>query len=336
MKMRQTSGLCGPTSRSRGLKEESRFFFQKKLGRRFQVAARVLPAPGQRMPAAALNYYDILEIKRSVTPAGIKQAFRKLALKWHPERAADKAHAEKMFPLVCEAYDVLAHPARREIFDQYGENGLKSGTPDGAGGVTGGRYTFAVKPEDVYSQFFGTASPFSDLLGPMNGSSPEFYGELTGMTMIKQPVKPEPLVIEMPVTLRDIYNGTAKRLTYTRRALLFDKTTTEKVEAINLLVGPGWEDGTVATYPAAGDEGVDCETADVQVNSAPLFWAALSSGANTYHNCVFQHRAQPSTLAARMRDLPCLYVSGAHGDEAGGTVEPRRKHLVLHCHHHPA
>lgn len=230
----------------------------------------------EHMPAAALNYYDILEIKRSAPPAGIKQAFRKLALKWHPERSADKVQAEKMFPLVCEAYDVLAHPARREIFDQYGETGLKNGIPDGTGGVTGGRYTFAVKPEDVYSQFFGTASPFTDLLGPMNGSSPEFYGELTGMTMIKQPIKPEPLVIEMSVTFRDIYNGAAKKLTYTRRVLRPDKTTTEKVQAINLIVAPGWVDGTVATYPAAGDEGVDSEPADVQVNRAPVLPAARS------------------------------------------------------------
>jgi hypothetical protein len=258
------------------------------------------------MPAASLNYYDILEVKRGATPAGIKQAFRKLALKWHPERAADKIQAEKMFPLVCEAYDVLVHPARREIFDQYGEAGLKNGIPDGAGGVTGGRYTFARKPEDVYTQFFGTSSPFTDLLGPMNGASPELYGELTGMTMIKQPIKPEPLVIEMPVTLRDIYNGTSKKLTYVRRTLQPDKTTVEKLEAINLLVAPGWEDGTVATYPVAGDEGVDNETADVQVNRPPAaLWCV--SGPNCDSSCVLPRCALPCVFAARLLDWPRLF-----------------------------
>lgn len=217
------------------------------------------------MPAASLDYYSLLGIARSVSEDDVKRAFRKLALKWHPDRAADKAEAESMFPLVCEAYDVLSHPARRSIFDQYGEFGLKNGIPDGMGGFSGGRYAFAKKPEDVFTAFFGTASPFADLLGPIGGAAPDFYGELTGMTAFKPPVKGAPLVIQMLVTLGEIYTGATKKLTFTRRVLLKDKTTEEKAETIHLRVAPGWEDGTVATYPAAGDEDVSCETADVQV-----------------------------------------------------------------------
>lgn len=221
------------------------------------------------MPAASLDYYSLLGIARSVSEDDVKRAFRKLALKWHPDRAADKAEAESMFPLVCEAYDVLSHPARRSIFDQYGEFGLKNGIPDGMGGFSGGRYAFAKKPEDVFTAFFGTASPFADLLGPIGGAAPDFYGELTGMTAFKPPVKGAPLVIQMLVTLGEIYTGATKKLTFTRRVLLKDKTTEEKAETIHLRVAPGWEDGTVATYPAAGDEDVSCETADVQVQAAP-------------------------------------------------------------------
>jgi len=218
------------------------------------------------MSATALNYYEILQVKRDVAPEAIKSAFRKLALKWHPDRTAAKAQAEITFPLVCEAYDVLSHPARREIFNQYGESGLKNGIPDGKGGFTGGRYVFATKPEDIYTQFFGTASPFSDLLGPMGGSPPEFYGELTGMTLIKRPIKPEPFVVEMPVSLAEIYTGATKKVTYKRRVLRADGTTEEKMEAIDLKVIPGWVDGTVSTYPAAGDEGVDAETVRKRTN----------------------------------------------------------------------
>eukprot|EP00967_Tisochrysis_lutea_P157845 scaffold321312_cov35-Tisochrysis_lutea.AAC.1 len=270
------------------------------------------------MPAAALNYYEILEIKRSATNDDISNAFRKLALKWHPERTADKPQADKMFPLVCEAYDVLSHPVRREVFDRYGENGLKNGIPDGSGGVTGGKYAFSTKPEDVFSKFFGSASPFTDLLGPIDGVSPEFYGELTGMTLIKRPAKPKPLVVEMPVTLSDIYNGVMKKLTYSRRVLLPDNTTAEKVEAINLRVVPGWEDGTVAVYPSAGDEGVDSETADVQV----------STTACPKHLSVYCSSRCPKpcvqTTSSRVNAhafLSLLSMLGADGDDPGGFME---------------
>lgn len=234
------------------------------------------------MPAAGLDYYQILGAARSARRADIQHAFRKAALKWHPERAADLAEAETRFPQVCEAYDVLSHPARRAIFDEYGETGLKRGIPDGSGGFTGGRYVFSATPDEVFAQFFGTLSPFADLLGPLEGGPPpDLYSELTGMTLIKRATKPPPLVIEVPITLGEIFLGATKKVCFTRRVLRPDRTTEEREEAVSLRVIPGWEDGAVVTYPNAGDESLDAEPQDVQLRVATQPGGAWSRDGST-------------------------------------------------------
>lgn len=81
------------------------------------------------------DYYKILGISKTSTDDEIKKAYRKLALKYHPDKNK-AANAEEQFKLVAEAYEVLSDKKKREVYDQYGEEGLK-GTP-GGGGSTGG------------------------------------------------------------------------------------------------------------------------------------------------------------------------------------------------------
>lgn len=136
------------------------------------------------------NYYTLLGIKKDATEEEIKQAYRKLALKWHPDRnPGNKEQAEKKFKEISEAYEVLSDKNKRTIYDQYGEEGLKAGggTPSGAGGAQGfpfsgkfpggggGTYfSFSSsggpggfrpsRAEDIFEQFFGRGTnPFSDL-----------------------------------------------------------------------------------------------------------------------------------------------------------------------------
>ena len=139
------------------------------------------------------SYYDTLQVKRTSTPEEIKAAYRKLALKWHPERATDvpAIEAEAKFAEVAEAYEVLVHPARKAIYDQYGAPGLKQGIPDGFGGVKGGSYRFSNNALEIFASFFGTSSPFADIMGAMGDEPPAFYGELTGMVLPMVPKKPE-------------------------------------------------------------------------------------------------------------------------------------------------
>ena len=82
------------------------------------------------------DFYDILGISRGASDSEIKKAYRKLAMKWHPDKNQDnKETAEKKFKAVSEAYEILSDPKKKEIYDQYGERGLKEGVPDGKGGV---------------------------------------------------------------------------------------------------------------------------------------------------------------------------------------------------------
>src|SRR6185312_5346866 len=76
------------------------------------------------------DYYKILGVDRSATEDAIKKAFRKLALKWHPDRNPDnKKQAEEKFKEIAEAYEVLNDPKKKEIYDRFGEEGLKAGIP---------------------------------------------------------------------------------------------------------------------------------------------------------------------------------------------------------------
>lgn len=73
-----------------------------------------------------LDYYEILEITKTSDKETIKKAYRKLALKYHPDRNADNKDAEERFKQINEAYQVLSDDNRREIYDKYGKSGLEN------------------------------------------------------------------------------------------------------------------------------------------------------------------------------------------------------------------
>jgi DnaJ-class molecular chaperone len=109
------------------------------------------------------DYYKILGIAKGASDDAIKKAYRKLALKYHPDKNR-AVGAEEKFKEIAEAYEVLSDTKKREVYDKFGEEGLKGGVgggPGGAGGVGGGgTYTFHGDPRATFAQFFGTSSPF--------------------------------------------------------------------------------------------------------------------------------------------------------------------------------
>jgi len=127
------------------------------------------------------DYYKILGVdKNSCSPEEIKKAYRKLALKWHPDKVKDqndqskKEEAQKKFQEISEAFEVLSDPEKKKIYDQVGEEGLKGEVPaDAAGGPRsfrfssspgGGQQTFVFSSsnaDDIFRNFFGTADPFA-------------------------------------------------------------------------------------------------------------------------------------------------------------------------------
>jgi len=131
------------------------------------------------------EYYDILGVTKSATEAELKKAYRKLALKWHPDKNPDnKDHAERKFKEISEAYDVLSDGDRRAVYDRYGKEGL---TGDGRGGGRGrGSSNYSAGPEfdstfyhfrsadDIFKEFFAHDPFGDDILADFFG--PSFHG----------------------------------------------------------------------------------------------------------------------------------------------------------------
>lgn len=91
--------------------------------------------------AKGADYYALLGVAKDATEAQLKSAYKKQALKWHPDRNGGSEEASKKFKEVSEAYEVLSDSNKRAIYDDYGEEGLKAGggaPPPGAGGFAGG------------------------------------------------------------------------------------------------------------------------------------------------------------------------------------------------------
>ena len=123
------------------------------------------------------DYYKILGIGRNASDDEIKKAFKKLALKYHPDKNKEPT-AEEKFKEVAEAYDVLSDKKKREVFDRFGEEGLKghagsSPASSGGGGPgPGQQFTYTFGPGDArqtFAQFFGTDSPFDIFFSQMGG-----------------------------------------------------------------------------------------------------------------------------------------------------------------------
>ena len=100
------------------------------------------------------DYYKILGVKRNASKQEIKRAFKKLSLKYHPDKNKDNPKkAKEMFIKIANAYEVLSDDEKRKIYDQYGEEGVKANEQ---GGGAGAHFNFEnMNFEDIFSQFFG-------------------------------------------------------------------------------------------------------------------------------------------------------------------------------------
>lgn len=102
---------------------------------------------------AKQDYYETLGVGRDADEAALKSAYRKLAMKHHPDRNPDDASAEAKFKEANEAYDVLKDPDKRAAYDQYGHAAFEGGGPGGGGG--GGGFDFGGGFADIFDEMFG-------------------------------------------------------------------------------------------------------------------------------------------------------------------------------------
>ena len=104
---------------------------------------------------ASDDYYKVLGVDRQCDEAALKKAYRRAAVKWHPDKWSSKSQAEQKaaeenFKRVAEAYDALSDPQKRAAYDRYGKDGSRSVDQGGSGAPH-------VDPEELFRQFFGGA-----------------------------------------------------------------------------------------------------------------------------------------------------------------------------------
>jgi len=111
------------------------------------------------------DYYELLGITRTADGVAIKRAYRKLAIQFHPDKNPGDKAAEDRFKETAEAYEVLSHPDKRQIYDQFGHQGLEGTGFHGFSGVEDIFSSFG----DIFEDFFGFGSRRGARSGPMQG-----------------------------------------------------------------------------------------------------------------------------------------------------------------------
>lgn len=122
------------------------------------------------------DYYEVLGVAKSAGDDELKKAYRKLAMKYHPDRNPGDKAAEESFKEVSEAYEVLTDAKKRAVYDQYGHEGLQRGGAGGGGGFGGGGFSDIFG--DVFADIFGGGQG-GGRGGPRRGADLRYLMELT-------------------------------------------------------------------------------------------------------------------------------------------------------------
>ncbi|KAF9132088.1 hypothetical protein BGW39_000807 [Mortierella sp. 14UC] len=240
------------------------------------------------------DYYGILGVSKDADDNQIKKAYRKLALKYHPDKNS-ATEAQKKFHDISEAYEVLSDKDKRAIYDQYGEEGLKGGgpPPPGAGGFGGGGgfpggagghpFTFSTggggggfRPtdaEDIFKQFFasfggggggggmhGMGMDEDDDMGGGGfgggrGGMPGMGGgRRAGARPQHHPEPEKPPALERPLAVS--LEDLAKGVTKRLKVTRKVASTGGRTsdKILTIDVKPGWKAGTKIRFPREGDE----------------------------------------------------------------------------------
>lgn len=148
------------------------------------------------------DYYEILGVSKTATEKEIKDAYRKLAIKYHPDRNQGNKTAEEKFKEAAEAYDVLGNPEKKQRYDQFGHQAF-----DGNGGFGGGGFGGGMNMEDIFRNF-GDVFGGTGFEGFFGGSSSRGGGRTNRGSSIR---------ITTKLTLEEIAKGVTKKVSIQRK-----------------------------------------------------------------------------------------------------------------------
>jgi molecular chaperone DnaJ len=145
------------------------------------------------------DYYEVLGVAKNANADEIKKAYRKAAIKYHPDKNPGDKEAEEKFKEAAEAYDVLSNPDKRARYDQFGHAGMSGAAGGGAGGFGGFGGGFSM--EDIFSQF-------GDIFGGHFGGGFRTSGSAGGRRVNRG----SDIRIKVRLTLQEIAEGVTKKL----------------------------------------------------------------------------------------------------------------------------
>lgn len=150
------------------------------------------------------DYYELLGVSNNASAEEIKKAYRKQAVKYHPDKNPGDSKAEDMFKKVSEAYEVLKDPQKKATYDQYGHAAFDGGFGGGYSSSASGGFH---DPFDVFKEVFGAGSNIFD----------SFFGGHDGRASSAR--KGADLRYDVEISLEEAYSGTTKNLEYNRNVV---------------------------------------------------------------------------------------------------------------------
>lgn len=232
------------------------------------------------------DYYQVLGVNKNASSSDIKKAYRKLAMKWHPDKNQNnKEKAEEMFKNISDAYQVLSDEKKRKMYDTCGSTDFDPNSFQPSGNMGGGFGHFQ-SPNDLFKSFFGGpgfatndfSCPglrpggeqflFQSSSGGNNrgkrvhcanlSSDPMFqkYQSNQGQQCSSRNIEVnDDKIINLDCTLEELYRGCTKKVNYTRN--IINKTIKNiscESKTMDVSVLPGYKDGTRLKYSKMGDE----------------------------------------------------------------------------------
>ncbi|GHU50467.1 chaperone protein DnaJ [Clostridia bacterium] len=131
---------------------------------------------------AKKDYYEVLGVAKDADASELKKAYRKLAVKYHPDNNPNNKEAEDKFKELSEAYDVLGDEKKRSTYDQFGHAAFEGGGGGGTGGFGGGGFNFTGDVGDIFESIFGGGDIFGGgrrRNGPQKGSNVGYNMQIT-------------------------------------------------------------------------------------------------------------------------------------------------------------
>ncbi|KAL1357246.1 hypothetical protein HN51_009194 [Arachis hypogaea] len=237
-----------------------------------------------------MDYYNILKVNRNASDEDLKKAYKRLAMIWHPDKnPLNKSEAEAKFKRISEAYDVLSDPQKRQIYDLYGEEALKSGQfpppPPSSSSSSSSYYSsssssrpyqngsahhhqrqnpgtssssFRFNPrdaDDIYAEIFGSEGGDVGSSGARGGGGARrdaFFKTSNGFAGAAR--KAAAVENVLPCSLEELYKGIKKKMKISRTVCdTFGKFRNVE-EILTIEIKPGWKKGTKVTFPEKGNQ----------------------------------------------------------------------------------